>query len=187
MVHLFIKTGLEKNQGYPVDIFPGQFSDGRIVGHCLKQSGSLAIITDDKVRNLYALKLAAEISQSGRAVNVFEFPNGDENKTRKSKTILEDEMLAEGFGRDTTIIAVGGGVVTDMAGFIAATYARGVPIIYVPTSLLAMVDVVDRRYTERGNQQSDARQYPEQGLQSDFARVDVHDLHAFRILTAHFL
>jgi 3-dehydroquinate synthase len=145
------KLSIKHDKGsYAVVIAPGQFKDGRLLKVCLGLTGNLCIITDDKVLDLYANDLASqirganqitgEIKGAGRDVVLLSFPHGDKNKTRKNKTILEDKMLAQGLGRDTTIIAIGGGVVTDMAGFIAATYCRGVPVIYVPTSLLAMVD-----------------------------------------------
>jgi 3-dehydroquinate synthase len=56
------------------------------------------------------------------------------------KAFLEDQLLEKGFGRDTVIVAVGGGVVSDLAGFVASTYMRGVPLIIVPTTLIGMVD-----------------------------------------------
>lgn len=136
-----VSLAIQHDKGsYPVEISPGLFSGGTLLSHCQSLSGSLCIITDDKVEGLYANRLADQLRDAGREVFVVSFPKGDEYKTRKSKTILEDKMLSEGLGRDTTIIAIGGGVVTDMAGFIAATYCRGIPVIYVPTSLLAMVD-----------------------------------------------
>jgi 3-dehydroquinate synthase len=67
-------------------------------------------------------------------------PAGEEHKNRDTWSHLTDELLGSGAGRDTTIIALGGGVVGDLAGFVAATFMRGVPIIQVPTSLLAMID-----------------------------------------------
>jgi 3-dehydroquinate synthase len=65
---------------------------------------------------------------------------GEREKTRERWASLTDALLAWGAGRDTTIIAVGGGVVCDLAGFVAATFMRGVPVVQVPTTLLAMVD-----------------------------------------------
>jgi 3-dehydroquinate synthase len=67
-------------------------------------------------------------------------PAGESNKTREVWARLTDEMLAKGYGRDSAIIAVGGGVVGDLAGFVAATFMRGIPVIQVPTTLLAMID-----------------------------------------------
>ncbi len=68
------------------------------------------------------------------------FPAGERHKVRKTWAMLTDQMLAEGFDRDTVVVGFGGGVTTDLAGFVAATYLRGVPWIAVPTSTLAMVD-----------------------------------------------
>jgi 3-dehydroquinate synthase len=71
---------------------------------------------------------------------VFEFPAGEAHKTRATWMDLSDRLLARGIGRDAAVIALGGGVVGDVAGFVAATYMRGVPCIQVPTTLLAMID-----------------------------------------------
>lgn len=65
---------------------------------------------------------------------------GESQKTRESWSALTDWMLGERCGRDTTVVALGGGVVGDLAGFVAATFMRGLPVVQVPTSLLAMVD-----------------------------------------------
>ena len=67
-------------------------------------------------------------------------PPGEREKTREQWARLTDALLEWGAGRDTTIVAVGGGVVCDLAGFVAATFMRGVPVVQVPTTLLAMVD-----------------------------------------------
>lgn len=99
-----------------------------------------AIITDDQIAPLYGESLRKSLSDSGLDTHLFTFPHGEEYKTRSTKELLENQMFENGLGRDTCIIAVGGGVVTDLAGFIAATYCRGVPLVMIPTSLLGMVD-----------------------------------------------
>ena len=96
-----------------------------------------AIITDDIVRPLYAEPLAERFAD--RAV-VFSMPDGERHKTRESWARLTDDMLDAGFGRDTAVIACGGGVVGDLGGFVAATFMRGVRVIQMPTTLLAMID-----------------------------------------------
>lgn len=98
----------------------------------------LAIISDDTVAPLYAARLAAACGTP--APPVFTAPAGETSKTRKHWSRLTDELLAEGFGRDAAILALGGGVVGDLAGFVAATYMRGIPVVQVPTTLLAMLD-----------------------------------------------
>lgn len=67
-------------------------------------------------------------------------PSGERSKTREMKQRLEDELFKRKLGRDTVIVAVGGGVALDLVGFVASTYMRGVPLVLVPTTLLAMVD-----------------------------------------------
>jgi 3-dehydroquinate synthase len=97
------------------------------------------VITDDHVGPLYAERVLASFG-GRRAASILVMPHGEAAKTRATWARLTDEMLALGCGRDTTIVALGGGVVGDLAGFVAATYMRGVPVIQVPTTLLAMID-----------------------------------------------
>jgi 3-dehydroquinate synthase len=99
-----------------------------------------AIITDDKVTPLYGEQLQAYLVSSGLEVDLFSFPNGEQYKTRETKELLENQLFEKGFGRDSCVIALGGGVVTDIAGYLAATYCRGIPLVMIPTSLLGMVD-----------------------------------------------
>ena len=79
------------------------------------------------------------------------FPAGEASKTREQWARLTDALLAHGFGRDSGIIALGGGVAGDLAGFVAATYMRGLPYLQVPTSLLAMLDASVGGKTGRGH------------------------------------
>ena len=74
------------------------------------------------------------------AETVLTFPAGEASKTRERWAALTDRLLALGCGRDTVLVALGGGVTGDLAGFVAATYLRGVPFVQCPTSLLAMID-----------------------------------------------
>jgi 3-dehydroquinate synthase len=109
---------------------------GKLVGE-MDASHRVAIITDERVGPLYAARIAEPL---GARASVFSMPSGEEHKTRQTWARLSDEMLEAGFGRDTVVVALGGGVVGDVAGFVAATYMRGVPVVQVPTTLLAMVD-----------------------------------------------
>lgn len=99
-----------------------------------------AIITDDIVEKLYGKKLLKLMKDKGFNVDLFVFPAGEKSKTRKTKEYIEDEMLKKGYHRDSCIIAVGGGVVTDLAGFIAGTFGRGIPFINYATTILAAAD-----------------------------------------------
>jgi 3-dehydroquinate synthase len=99
-----------------------------------------AVITDSRVAPLYGEAVRDRVSGSGGPVDLFVFPAGEWNKTRETWAALADQMLAAGYGRDSAVLAVGGGVVGDLAGFVAASYLRGIPYVQVPTTLLAMID-----------------------------------------------
>jgi len=101
-----------------------------------------AIISDDQVARHWLTPATTAISSTNAraAISSTTVPAGESSKSRERWSVLTDWLLAEGAGRDTAIIALGGGVVGDLAGFVAATYLRGIPVIQVPTSLLAMVD-----------------------------------------------
>ena len=101
---------------------------------------SYVIITDSKVRQLYGEKLKSLIDGISDKTLLLDFPAGEIQKTREVKSNIEDSMLDAGFGRDSAIIALGGGVVGDLAGYVAATYNRGIPYIQFPTTLVACVD-----------------------------------------------
>ncbi len=106
----------------------------------LGKTKRFAIITDDVVNELYAKPISAKLINAGFNTDIFVFPEGEKSKTRETKALIEDQMLEKGYRRDCAIIAVGGGVVTDLAGFLAGTYGRGVPFINYATTLLAAAD-----------------------------------------------
>jgi 3-dehydroquinate synthase len=97
-----------------------------------------AIITDTNVGPHYAERLVRQLT--GRRADVFVVPAGEAHKTRDTWATLTDQLLSAGLGRDGAIIALGGGVIGDLAGFVAATYLRGIRFAQVPTTLLAMID-----------------------------------------------
>ncbi len=99
-----------------------------------------AVITDSIVKPLYADNILCMLKNAGYNADIFVFDAGETSKTRTTKELLEDAMLEKGYRRDCCIIAVGGGVVTDLAGFLAGTYGRGVPFINYATTLLAAAD-----------------------------------------------
>lgn len=98
------------------------------------------IITDSNVRKFYAAPLQKSLENAGFAVTVLEVPAGEAQKTLEAAGSLYDRLADAFVERSTLIVALGGGVIGDLAGFVAATYMRGVPYVQVPTSLLAMVD-----------------------------------------------
>jgi 3-dehydroquinate synthase len=98
-----------------------------------------AIIADSQVAEQYGARVRQLVRRQG-PVDLFTFPAGEWNKTRAHWSALSDALLAAGAGRDAAIVALGGGVTGDLAGFVAATYLRGIPYVQVPTTLLAMID-----------------------------------------------
>lgn len=99
-----------------------------------------AIITDSNVAALYGYRLFELMKKKGFNVDIYSIPAGEKSKTRENKAEIEDKMLEAGFRKDSCIIALGGGVVTDLAGFLAATYCRGIPVINYATTFLAAAD-----------------------------------------------
>ena len=101
-------------------------------------SHRVAVISDTTVARLHANTIAAQFP--AECTRLFTIPPGEQEKTRARWAELTDALLDWEAGRDTTVIAVGGGVIGDLAGFVASTYMRGLPVVQVPTTLLAMVD-----------------------------------------------
>ncbi len=99
-----------------------------------------AVIADHRVAELHGAGLMADLGAFGLDARLFTFPAGEWNKTREQWSALTDQLLASRIGRDGAVVAFGGGVAGDLAGFVAATYLRGIPCAQVPTSLLAMID-----------------------------------------------
>ena len=100
----------------------------------------VAAIADAAVAALYGADLIRACEAGGLSARLFTFPPGEASKCRAWKERIEDEMFAAGFGRDSVVAALGGGVTGDLAGFIAATFCRGVPYVQIPTTVLAMAD-----------------------------------------------
>ncbi|MDO8513960.1 MAG: 3-dehydroquinate synthase [bacterium] len=100
----------------------------------------IAVITDSRVGELWGPHIIWALRGLSHEPALLRFPAGERHKTGETVSALYDKLQKRRFGRDTLIMAFGGGVVGDIAGFVAATYQRGVPFIQVPTTLLAMVD-----------------------------------------------
>jgi 3-dehydroquinate synthase len=102
--------------------------------------GPAYIITDDNVMNLYGRRVQRALQQSDIAAHCFIIPSGESSKSFRLAQAIYDWLVGLRAERGQAIIAVGGGVVGDLAGFVAATFLRGVPFVQVPTSMAAMVD-----------------------------------------------
>ncbi len=118
----------------------GCLKNGDWLNHLEGANNRLTLITDTKVDALWGSLITKQLQAAGYDPLPLAIPPGEKNKSREWKERLEEEMMAAGYGRDSLLLAVGGGVVTDLAGFVAATYCRGIPFIAIPTTLLGMVD-----------------------------------------------
>src|SRR3989338_8857869 len=128
----------EKEKKYPV--FLG-ISTSSSIRDFLKESHNgkkIVVVTDNNVKPICSEMILNQLKDLNPYM--ISIPAGESSKSRNMKDRIEDHMLEKKFGRDTVIIAVGGGMIGDLAGFTASTYNRGISLIHVPTTLLAMVD-----------------------------------------------
>lgn len=134
-----VKVRLGSNS-YEIYIGSGILSQ---LGHWLKGIGStdrLAVITNPVVNELYGETLSRNLTQDGFKVITLTVPDGEEHKSLETAGKLYQELSEVHAERMMPILSLGGGVIGDLAGFVAATYLRGVPLIQIPTTLLSQVD-----------------------------------------------
>ena len=98
------------------------------------------VISDSRVARLHGSGFVAGLVARGAAASLLTFPPGERSKTRETKARLEDGLHRLGVDRESVVVALGGGVTGDLAGFVASTWYRGIPVIQIPTTLLAMLD-----------------------------------------------
>ncbi len=102
--------------------------------------GKVAIITDSNVKKLYGEKFLKNFQKKGIKAEIFSFPAGEGSKNIDTVISLARQMIQKNYDRKDMIIALGGGVTGDIAGFLASIYLRGIPYVQIPTTLLAQVD-----------------------------------------------
>ncbi|MEX2179182.1 MAG: iron-containing alcohol dehydrogenase [Gemmatimonadaceae bacterium] len=126
---------------YPVTIAPAALDQLANVVRTVTPGNRCVVISDTTVAGHYGSRVSTLLGGGGGdAGTALSFPFSEQDKTRELWSRITDALLDDRYGRDTTLVALGGGVVGDVVGFVAATYMRGIPVIQVPTSLLAMVD-----------------------------------------------
>ncbi len=137
MPHVSLSLGV---RSYDVHVSNGSLD---AVGyHCTRRrlSGRAALITDSNVCPLYAARTRQSLEDAGYAVSLHVFEAGEAYKNFATVEALVQEMVAAGHDRSSFVVALGGGVVGDLAGFVASIYYRGIPFIQVPTTIMAQVD-----------------------------------------------
>ena len=128
------------DRSYPIYVGAGILDS---LGQRLREAGlarKVAVVTNPTVAQLYLDAVHGSLDYAGFEVVPILVPDGEEHKTFKSLTTIYDRLIAERCERKSSVLALGGGVIGDLAGFAAATYLRGVPYVQVPTTLLAQVD-----------------------------------------------
>jgi 3-dehydroquinate synthase len=136
-----VKVTVQSRAGaYVVDIGPGVLSELTEDPSGAGISGRVAVVTDADVRALWGDRVYAGLARAGLDPVLLEIPPGEGSKTLAQAERLWTGLIEAGFGRGDTVLALGGGVVGDLAGFVAATFHRGVRLVQAPTTLLAQVD-----------------------------------------------
>ncbi|OGJ45643.1 3-dehydroquinate synthase [Candidatus Peregrinibacteria bacterium RIFOXYA12_FULL_33_12] len=137
-----IKVNLVKSIDDSYEIMIGQDWGSKIIAYLKEKSygQKYAIITDSIVQQQLGMKFKNALRSAGIKCDLFAFRAGETNKTLAQIRKLATKMLHKSYNRSDCVIALGGGIVGDIAGFLAAIFMRGIPVIQIPTSLLAMVD-----------------------------------------------
>ncbi len=132
-------TPSSEKRSYPIHIGHGIRQQIDLIVSCLPQK-RVAIVSNTTIAPLYLEQLRTALEQRDVACIPIILPDGEEYKNWETLNLIHDALLQNHCERNTTILALGGGVVGDLTGFAAATYLRGVPFIQIPTTLLAQVD-----------------------------------------------
>lgn len=128
------------SRSYPILISDGSLSE---VGEKLRENtvgGEFVVISDENVDELYGEVLTGSLSGAGLSFDTLVIPPGEESKSLETAGDLYDELSVMDLDRESGVIAFGGGVVGDLAGYVASTFLRGINLVQVPTTLLAQVD-----------------------------------------------
>ena len=138
-IHLALNS---KASSYDVSVGNDLLSDAGIwAKHCLRSSTKrVAVISNEKVFSLYGERVLASLAAQDFLVHKWLMEDGEENKNFESLQLLLSFLSENGFTRSDSIVALGGGVVGDLAGFASAVYMRGLQFLQIPTTLLSMID-----------------------------------------------
>lgn len=128
------------SHSYNVKVGNGALESTGFLVNRARLDGKAALITDSNVYPLYADRVVRSLEDAGYEVSTHIFPAGEQSKNLSTVETIVGEMAAAGHDRSGFVVALGGGVVGDMAGFIASIYYRGIPFVQIPTTVMAQVD-----------------------------------------------
>ena len=132
-----IRCGIDR---YPVIIGAGLLDQLKAHARKYLANETCVIISDDNVAPLFADRVRQGLASAGFRPVLVTIPGGEKSKTLKQAGVICDRMIAAGLDRQSFVVGLGGGMIGDLSGFVAAIYHRGIPHIQIPTTLLAMVD-----------------------------------------------
>jgi 3-dehydroquinate synthase len=137
-----IRVNLDTRASCSYDIFIGRDILDRmgVLLHKSHRSKHLVIVSDSKVGLLHGPKVLETLRSMDLKVDLIQFPEGESSKSFSTSLALVEELIALGADRHSSLLALGGGVVGDLTGFIASIYMRGIPFFQLPTTLMAQVD-----------------------------------------------
>jgi len=125
---------------YDVHVGTGLLSETGVIAREVCDGDAACVISDSTVAPLYGDAVISSLCAAGFTSSLVTFPAGERHKRLSTLSDLLEQVAENGLTRDDVIVALGGGVTGDMGGFVAASYLRGIRVVQVPTSLLAMVD-----------------------------------------------
>lgn len=126
---------------YPVLLGEGLLAQvGKLITERTSLRGTCALLTDTNVGDLYGATVEKSLTEAGFRVVLCSVPAGESSKSLAEAERCADAMIAAGLDRKAFVVALGGGVVGDLAGFVAAIYYRGIPFVQIPTTIVAQVD-----------------------------------------------
>ena len=135
-----LTVALGGGRDYPIHVGGGLLARAGELLAPLARGGRAVVITQPPIESCYGAAVRDALVGAGLSVRTLAFPNGERSKTLRTVARLYDGLYEARADRRTLIVALGGGVVGDVAGFVAASYLRGLPYVQIPTTLLAMVD-----------------------------------------------
>jgi len=135
-----VKIKIIKDEGYHIYIKNGMLGNLNEYLSKIIKSKNVIVITNPLVKSLYGSNLLSALEKSEFNADFIEVPDGEKYKSLPTAKYLYDELLKKKTDRITILIALGGGVIGDLVGFVASTYMRGLPLVHIPTTLLAQID-----------------------------------------------
>jgi 3-dehydroquinate synthase len=127
-------------RSYPIYIQPSALQQLSILVQRHQLGRQAALITDENVERLYGDQALISLRSTGMRTTLISVPAGEGQKSLATMDLIFEQLIDAGLDRTSTVIALGGGVIGDLAGFVAATYLRGINLVQVPTTLMAQVD-----------------------------------------------